>query len=128
MNFLPPSQFTQWVEAVIFVFSLDDELSFSVLSGYYAKMAQYRKYISDIPVVLVAITGENDEHIIVVCFLFLYWRRTTVVFANLRGSGESYNLPINRFKYRTLVSTRTHHDIMVSAMTTNCVAQLLSQS
>ena len=48
---------------MIFVFSLDDELSFSVLSGYYAKMAQYRKYISDIPVVLVAITGEND-----VCF------------------------------------------------------------
>ncbi|XP_078377192.1 arf-GAP with GTPase, ANK repeat and PH domain-containing protein 1-like isoform X2 [Oculina patagonica] len=52
----PDVQFTQWVEAVIFVFSLDDELSFSVLSGYYAKMAQYRKYISDIPVVLVAIT------------------------------------------------------------------------
>ena len=53
---------------MIFVFSLDDELSFSVLSGYYAKMAQYRKYISDIPVVLVAITGENDDHIIDFCF------------------------------------------------------------
>ena len=52
-------QFTQWVEAVIFVFSLDDELSFSVLSGYYAKMAQYRKYISDVPVVLVALTGKQ---------------------------------------------------------------------
>ena len=48
---------------MIFVFSLDDELSFSVLSGYYAKMAQYRKYISDIPVVLVAITGEDDPHL-----------------------------------------------------------------
>lgn len=63
MFFFLPSQFTQWVEAVIFVFSLDDELSFSVLSGYYAKMAQYRKYISDIPVVLVAITGEDDPHL-----------------------------------------------------------------
>lgn len=52
----PDVQFTQWVEAVIFVFSLDDELSFSVLSGYYAKMTQYRKYISDVPVVLVALT------------------------------------------------------------------------
>ncbi|CAH3017430.1 unnamed protein product [Porites evermanni] len=51
----PDLQFTQWVDAVIFVFSLDDELSFSVLSSYYAKMAQYRKYISDIPVVLVAL-------------------------------------------------------------------------
>jgi len=50
------------VDAVIFVFSLDDELSFSVLSGYYAKMAQYRKYISDIPVVLVAINGEHNTH------------------------------------------------------------------
>ena len=56
---------------MIFVFSLDDELSFSVLSGYYAKMAQYRKYISDIPVVLVAITGENDDHIISVYFSFI---------------------------------------------------------
>lgn len=46
------------MDAVVFVFSLDDELSFSVLSGYYAKMAQYRKYISDVPVVLVAINGE----------------------------------------------------------------------
>ena len=52
------------MEAVIFVFSLDDELSFSVLSGYYAKMAQYRKYISDIPVVLVAITGKHNDQII----------------------------------------------------------------
>ena len=56
-----PLQFTQWVDAVIFVFSMDDELSFSVLSGYYAKLAQYRKYISDIPVILVAINGEQNE-------------------------------------------------------------------
>ena len=47
---------------MIFVFSLDDELSFSVISGYYAKMAQYRKYISDIPVVLVAINGKHNDH------------------------------------------------------------------
>lgn len=46
---------------MIFVFSLDDELSFSVLSSYYAKMAQYRKYISDIPVVLVALNGEQKK-------------------------------------------------------------------
>ncbi|XP_068716325.1 arf-GAP with GTPase, ANK repeat and PH domain-containing protein 1-like isoform X2 [Montipora foliosa] len=57
----PDLQFTQWVDAVIFVFSLDDELSFSVLSGYYAKMAQYRKYISDVPVILVGINdGASD--------------------------------------------------------------------
>ena len=49
------------MDAVIFVFSLDDELSFSVLSSYYAKMAQYRKYISDIPVVLVALNGEQKK-------------------------------------------------------------------
>lgn len=47
---------------MIFVFSLDDELSFSVLSSYYAKMAQYRKYISDIPVVLVALNGEQKNN------------------------------------------------------------------
>ncbi|XP_029192414.2 arf-GAP with GTPase, ANK repeat and PH domain-containing protein 1-like isoform X2 [Acropora millepora] len=58
----PDLQFTQWVDAVIFVFSLDDELSFSVLSGYFAKMAQYRKYISDVPVVLVSI-NDDPTHI-----------------------------------------------------------------
>ena len=47
---------------MIFVFSLDDELSFSVLSSYYAKMAQYRKYISDIRVVLVALNGEQKKN------------------------------------------------------------------
>ncbi|XP_032240266.2 arf-GAP with GTPase, ANK repeat and PH domain-containing protein 3 isoform X2 [Nematostella vectensis] len=57
----PDLQFTQWVDAVIFVFSLDDELSYNVISGYYAKMAQYRN-ISDVPILLVAMKdGVNDE-------------------------------------------------------------------
>lgn len=59
------------MDAVIFVFSLDDELSFSVLSGYYAKLAQYRKYISDIPVILVAINGEQNELLSSSKFIYL---------------------------------------------------------
>ncbi|XP_031551246.1 arf-GAP with GTPase, ANK repeat and PH domain-containing protein 1-like [Actinia tenebrosa] len=56
----PDLQFTQWVDAVIFVFSLDDELSYSMIPGYYAKMAQYRN-ISDVPVILVAMRDGIDD-------------------------------------------------------------------
>ncbi|KAK3731516.1 hypothetical protein QZH41_008549 [Actinostola sp. cb2023] len=56
----PDLQFTQWVDAVIFVFSLDDELSYSMIPGYYAKMAQYRN-ISDVPVILVAMRDGVDD-------------------------------------------------------------------
>jgi Arf-GAP/GTPase/ANK repeat/PH domain-containing protein 1/3 len=38
----PPFQFTSWVDAVIFVFSLENETSFNAIYNYYAKMAQYR--------------------------------------------------------------------------------------
>ena len=69
---------------MIFVFSLDDELSFSVLSGYYAKMAQYRKYISDIPVVLVAITGKQNDQIMKQTHLLLFQLERAPLSANLR--------------------------------------------
>lgn len=45
---------------MIFVFSLDDELSYSMIPGYYAKMAQYRN-IADIPVILVAMRGNTIQ-------------------------------------------------------------------
>ncbi|CDW56626.1 arf GAP with GTPase, ANK repeat and PH [Trichuris trichiura] len=48
----PEQQFTHWVDAVIFVFSLKDETSFNAVYHYYAKMAHYRN-TADIPLVLV---------------------------------------------------------------------------
>ena len=52
-------QFTSWVDAVIFVFSLENETSFNAIYNYYAKMAQYRN-IQDVPLILVGTQGINS--------------------------------------------------------------------
>ena len=49
-------QFVQWLDALMMVFNVNDELSGSVLPGFYARMAQYRDF-SDIPLLLVGIKG-----------------------------------------------------------------------
>uniref|UniRef100_A0A8C8X874 Arf-GAP with GTPase, ANK repeat and PH domain-containing protein 1 n=1 Tax=Panthera leo TaxID=9689 RepID=A0A8C8X874_PANLE len=48
----PEAQFAMWVDAVIFVFSLEDEISFQTVYHYYSRMATYRN-TSEIPLVLV---------------------------------------------------------------------------
>ncbi|XP_073162905.1 arf-GAP with GTPase, ANK repeat and PH domain-containing protein 1 isoform X7 [Lepidochelys kempii] len=48
----PEAQFAMWVDAVIFVFSLEDEISFQTVYHYYSRMANYRN-TSEIPMVLV---------------------------------------------------------------------------
>ena len=52
-------QFTAWVDAVIFVFSLENETSFNAIYNYYAKMAQYRN-IQEIPIILVGTQGTSS--------------------------------------------------------------------
>ena len=56
----PESQFSSWVDAVIFVFSLENENSFNAIYNYYAKMAQYRN-IQDIPLILVGTQDAISE-------------------------------------------------------------------
>ena len=50
-------QFTSWVDAVIFVFSLENETSFNAIYNYYAKMSQYRN-MQEIPLILVGTQGK----------------------------------------------------------------------
>ena len=50
-------QFTHWVDAVIFVFSLENEISFQAVYSHYAKMAQYRD-TKEIPLILVGTQGQ----------------------------------------------------------------------
>ncbi|VDM40471.1 unnamed protein product [Toxocara canis] len=65
----PEYQFAQWIDAVIFVFSLESQDSFETVLHYYNQMAKYRN-LSDVPVLLVgtqdAISESNprviDEH------------------------------------------------------------------
>ncbi|XP_035878567.1 arf-GAP with GTPase, ANK repeat and PH domain-containing protein 1 isoform X3 [Phyllostomus discolor] len=60
----PEAQFAMWVDAVIFVFSLEDEISFQTVYHYYSRMANYRN-TGDIPLVLVgtqdAISSTNPR-------------------------------------------------------------------
>ncbi|XP_077169761.1 arf-GAP with GTPase, ANK repeat and PH domain-containing protein 1 isoform X4 [Paroedura picta] len=48
----PEAQFAMWVDAVIFVFSLEDEISFQTVYHYYSRMVNYRN-TNEIPMVLV---------------------------------------------------------------------------
>lgn len=56
-------QFTAWVDAVIFVFSLENEASFSAIYNYYTKMAHFRNS-AEIPLILVGTQGKA----ILLCF------------------------------------------------------------
>ncbi|XP_029462255.1 arf-GAP with GTPase, ANK repeat and PH domain-containing protein 2 isoform X3 [Rhinatrema bivittatum] len=60
----PEAQFAMWVDAVIFVFSLEDEISFQTVYHYYSRMANYRN-TGEIPMVLVgtqdAISSSNPR-------------------------------------------------------------------
>ncbi|KAK7576100.1 hypothetical protein V9T40_012386 [Parthenolecanium corni] len=63
---LPELQFTSWVDAVIFVFSLENEASFNAIYGYYTKLSHYRNTTEkDIPIILVgtqdAVTETNPR-------------------------------------------------------------------
>ncbi|XP_053218836.1 arf-GAP with GTPase, ANK repeat and PH domain-containing protein 1 isoform X3 [Podarcis raffonei] len=60
----PEAQFATWVDAVIFVFSLEDEISFQTVYHHYSRMANYRN-TNEIPMVLVgtqdAISSSNPR-------------------------------------------------------------------
>eukprot|EP00064_Thunnus_orientalis_P019295 superscaffoldBa00004763_g19411 len=47
----PEAQFALWVDAVIFVFSLEDEISFQTVYHYFSRLANFRN-TTDLPLVL----------------------------------------------------------------------------
>ncbi|VDN91285.1 unnamed protein product, partial [Brugia pahangi] len=49
----PDYQFAQWVDAIIFVFSLESQESIETALHYYEQMAKYRN-INEIPIMMVA--------------------------------------------------------------------------
>ncbi|XP_048006683.1 centaurin-gamma-1A-like [Leguminivora glycinivorella] len=56
----PEMQFTAWVDAVIFVFSLDNEVSYNTVSNYFNKMSHYRNS-AEIPIILVGTQDAISE-------------------------------------------------------------------
>lgn len=57
-NFLIILQFAAWVDAVIFVFSLENEASFNAVYNYYTKMSHFRNS-AEIPIILVGTQGKS---------------------------------------------------------------------
>lgn len=57
-------QFSAWVDAVIFVFSLENEASFNAIYAYYTKLSHYRN-ATEIPIILV---GTQGQYAILLCF------------------------------------------------------------
>ncbi|RWS17885.1 centaurin-gamma-1A-like protein [Dinothrombium tinctorium] len=57
----PEMQFSCWVDAVILVFSLEDEASFNVAQNYYIKMSNFR-HNGDIPIILVGTQDAISEN------------------------------------------------------------------
>lgn len=54
----PPPQFAAWVDAVVFVFSLEDEISFQTVYNYFLRLCSFRN-TSEVPMVLVGTQGER---------------------------------------------------------------------
>ncbi|KPJ05466.1 Arf-GAP with GTPase, ANK repeat and PH domain-containing protein 1 [Papilio xuthus] len=52
--------FTAWVDAVIFVFSLENEISYKTVSTYFNKMSHYRNS-AEIPLILVGTQDAISE-------------------------------------------------------------------
>lgn len=57
---LPEMQFSAWVDAVIFVFSLENESSFNAIYNYYTKMSHFRNS-AEIPIILVGTQDAISE-------------------------------------------------------------------
>lgn len=51
------AQFAAWVDAVVFVFSLEDEISFQTVYNYFLRLSSYRN-TAEVPMVLVGTQGE----------------------------------------------------------------------
>ncbi|KAG1944311.1 arf-GAP with GTPase, ANK repeat and PH domain-containing protein [Pimephales promelas] len=60
----PELQFAAWVDAVVFVFSLEDEISFQTVYNYFLRLSSYRN-VAEVPMVLVgtqdAISAANPR-------------------------------------------------------------------
>lgn len=52
------AQFAAWVDAVVFVFSLEDEISFQTVYNYFLRLSSYRN-TAEVPMVLVGTQGES---------------------------------------------------------------------
>ncbi|XP_014470653.1 PREDICTED: centaurin-gamma-1A isoform X3 [Dinoponera quadriceps] len=59
---VPEAQFSAWIDALLLVFSLENEESFSVVCGFYNRMCSFRN-MSEVPKILVGVQDSiNDSN------------------------------------------------------------------
>ncbi|XP_051170154.1 centaurin-gamma-1A isoform X1 [Leptopilina boulardi] len=57
---VPESQFSSWIDAVLIVFSVESEESFSIACSYYNRMCSFRNMV-DVPKILVGVQDSINE-------------------------------------------------------------------
>lgn len=62
-------QFSAWIDALLLVFSLENEESFSIVCGFYNRMCSFRN-MSEVPKILVGVQGERRLHKFPFSFFF----------------------------------------------------------
>ncbi|XP_015603346.1 centaurin-gamma-1A isoform X2 [Cephus cinctus] len=58
---VPESQFSSWIDAVLLVFSLESEESFSMVCSYYNRMSSFRN-MSEVPKILVGVQDSINDN------------------------------------------------------------------
>ncbi|XP_019699185.1 centaurin-gamma-1A isoform X2 [Harpegnathos saltator] len=59
---VPEAQFSAWIDALLLVFSLENEESFSIVCGFYNRMCSFRN-MSEVPKILVGVQDSiNDSN------------------------------------------------------------------
>lgn len=69
-------QFSSWIDALLLVFSLENEESFSIVCSFYNRMCSFRN-MSEVPKILVGVQGAYIVRIQSVHFLrifFIYYK------------------------------------------------------
>lgn len=67
-------QFAAWVDAVVFVFSLEDEISFQTVYNYFLRLSSYRN-TAEVPMVLVGTQGARlkwNQCVYCWCWFFFF--------------------------------------------------------
>lgn len=64
-------QFSAWIDALLLVFSLENEESFSIVCGFYNRMCSFRN-MSEVPKILVGVQGGCVTCTCIFFLLFFY--------------------------------------------------------
>lgn len=71
-------QFSAWIDALLLVFSLESEESFSIVCSFYNRMCSFRN-MSEVPKILVGVQGNTY-----ISFIFMKIFLTTLFFLSLQ--------------------------------------------